>query len=96
MATGEGNYVVADMPQKLKKKIQRKVADSGLTQTEIARKAGVSQGTIYKLLHTNTKHDYDTIKKICKVIDMDPKEVFLSIHAPEILRYLKPDIAAKK
>lgn len=39
---------------------------AGEKQVAIAKKAGVSQGTIYKLLYTETKPTMDIIMKIAK------------------------------
>lgn len=38
--------------------------EEGEKQVEIAKKSGVSQGTVYKLLYTDTKPTMDTIIKI--------------------------------
>lgn len=43
--------------------VKKKVAE-GERQMDIANRTGVSQGTIYKLLYTNTRPTMDTIMKI--------------------------------
>lgn len=48
--------------------------EAGEKQVAMSRKTGVSQGTIYKLLYTDTKPTIDTIIKICKGYDLPLKD----------------------
>ena len=61
---------------------------------EVARRARVSQGTVWKLINTETKHSFDTIKKICDIIGLNPTETFVSIHGLTRTKDLKTDISA--
>jgi len=44
----------------------KKQVESGVTQTEIANRVGVSNATVYKMLYTNTTLTLATIRKIAK------------------------------
>ena len=72
-------------------KIEKRIKELGLTQLELAKRAGVSQGTIFKMLYTNTKHSLDTIGKVSKVLGLDAENIFLELHG-----FLKTDISATK
>jgi len=62
-----------------RKQIADRINDLGLTQIEVAQKSKLSQGTIYKLIHTTTIHNFDTVERIAKIIKVDPYELMLSL-----------------
>ena len=49
--------------------IKNKVAE-GISQTEIARKCGISNGTITKILYSDTKLTLETIRKIARAYNI--------------------------
>jgi transcriptional regulator with XRE-family HTH domain len=53
---------------------------SGISQTDIARKCGISNGTITKILYSETKLTLDTIKKIAIAYGL-PLSYFLEDYA---------------
>ena len=59
--------------------IQEKLAEeirlSGMTQTEIAKKVGVSQQTISHYVKGDKFPAIDTFANLCNVLDIDPAEI---------------------
>lgn len=58
------------------KKLKCLVAMSGMTQQELANKAGVNQGTVVRILHGyNKRSGFRTIGKLAKALGIEPMEL---------------------
>ena len=59
--------------------IQAKIAEaiklSGMTQSQIAQKVGVSQQTISHYLKGDKMPSLDTLANLCEVLDLDANDV---------------------
>jgi len=71
--------------------IEERIQEMEITQLEVAKRAGVSQATIFKMINTNTKHSLETISKVAKVLGLDAESIFLELHG-----FLKTEISATK
>ncbi|MCM1441053.1 MAG: helix-turn-helix domain-containing protein [Roseburia sp.] len=62
---------------KIRKNLIEAIKQSGLTQTEIARRLGVKQATIacYISDKKNAMPALDTFAKLCAVLDLDANEI---------------------
>lgn len=56
-------------------KIAEAIRESGLTQTAIAKRLGVSQQTIGQYLSGRAMPALDTFANLCAVLDLDPAEI---------------------
>lgn len=56
-------------------KIAEGIRESGLTQTAIAKRLGVSQQTIGQYLSGRAMPALDTFANLCAVLDLDPAEI---------------------
>ena len=56
----------------IRKRFQEAIRQSGMTQTEIAKKIGVCQQAIGQYLHQNKMPALDTFANLCEVLDVDP------------------------
>ena len=59
----------------IQKQISDAIKNSGLSQTEIAKKCGVSQQTISHYYKGDKAPSIDTFANICAVLDLDPFEI---------------------
>ncbi len=57
--------------EQIRKRLQEAIKQSGMTQTEIAKKIGVRQQTIANYLHQNKMPALDTFANLCKVLEVD-------------------------
>ncbi|MCI8370520.1 MAG: helix-turn-helix transcriptional regulator [Clostridia bacterium] len=57
--------------EKIRKRLQEAIKQSGMTQTQIAKKIGVRQQTIANYLHQNKMPALDTFANLCKVLEVD-------------------------
>jgi len=62
--------------------IKKKVAE-GAKQVEIAKRAGISQGTVYKLLYTDTNPTMDTIVKIANGYGLPSSQFIAAEDGPQ-------------
>ena len=56
-------------------KLIESIKQSGLTQTEIARRIGVSQSAVAHYVKGDIIPSLDTFASLCKVLDLDANEV---------------------
>ncbi len=56
-------------------KLVTAIKDSGLTQTAIAKRLGVSQQTIGQYLSGRAMPALDTFANLCAVLELDPAEI---------------------
>jgi len=55
--------------------ITEAIRNSGLTQTELARRLGIGQQTISEYLHGKSMPALDTFANLCAVLDLDANEI---------------------
>ena len=60
---------------KIRENIQEAIKQSGMTQTEIAKRIGVIQQTIACYLSGKALPALDTFAKLCAVLDLDANEI---------------------
>ena len=53
------------------KRLQEAIKQSGLTQTEIARKLGIIQQSVQQYVSGRAMPALDTFANLCKVLDVD-------------------------
>ena len=67
--------IVADKPTKLEKKLIDAIKATGLSQSELARLAGVNQGTLSRFLADNVAErrtlSLPTADKLCQVLGLE-------------------------
>lgn len=56
-------------------KIAQSIKESGLTQTQLAKKLGIKQPTIGQYLSGRAMPALDTFANLCAVLDLDPAEI---------------------
>lgn len=59
----------------IKNKIAEAIKQSGLTQSEIARRIGVKHPQISCYVHGQKMPALDTFAKLCAVLDLDANEI---------------------
>lgn len=60
---------------RIRVKLQEAIKQSGMTQTEIAKRVGVIQQTIACYLSGKALPALDTFAKLCAVLDLDANEI---------------------
>lgn len=63
----------------IRTKLIEAIQQSGITQTELAKRVGVIQQTIAAYLHQNKMPALDTFANLCEVLDLDANDI-LCIH----------------
>ena len=61
--------------QEIQMKLAESIKQSGLTQTEIAKRIGVKQSQVSCYLHGKKMPALDTFANLCIVLDIDPAEM---------------------
>lgn len=56
-------------------RLREAIRDSHMTQTEIARRLGVTQSTIYKYLHCDKFPSIDTFANLCEILDVSADDI---------------------
>ena len=51
------------------------IKQSGMTQTELAKRIGVCQQAIGQYLHQNVMPALDTFANLCAILDLDANEI---------------------
>ncbi|MBQ8885105.1 MAG: helix-turn-helix transcriptional regulator [Clostridia bacterium] len=59
----------------IRKNLIEAIKQSGMTQSEIAKKVGVCQQAIGNYLHQNKMPALDTFANLCVVLDVDPADI---------------------
>ena len=59
----------------IRAKLQEAIKQSGLSQTEMAKKIGIGQQTVSEYLHGKSMPALDTFANLCAVLDVDPAEL---------------------
>ena len=55
--------------------IQNAIRQSGMTQTDLAKKLGIYQSAVGQYLSGRAMPALDTFANLCKVLDLDPAEI---------------------
>ena len=61
--------------KQIQDKIIQAIKESGLTQTELAKRLGVKQPTIGQYLSGRAMPALDTFANLCAVLDVDPSDI---------------------
>ena len=56
-------------------KLQAEIKNSGLSQSEIARRLGIRSQTVCNYVSGKKMPSLDTFANLCKVLDLDPAEI---------------------
>ena len=59
----------------VRKRLLESIKQSGLSQTELAKRLGVSQPTIAYYLRGDKLPALDTLANLCKIIDVSPSYI---------------------
>lgn len=58
--------------EKIRENLVTSIKDSGLTQTEIARRLQIKQQTVQQYISGRALPSLDTLANLCKIIDVSP------------------------
>lgn len=61
--------------EQLRKKLQEAIRQSGMTQTQLAKKIGVIQQSIAQYLSGRAMPALDTFANLCVALDLDPADI---------------------
>ncbi len=61
--------------EQIQKRLANEIRQSGLSQTEIAKKINVKQPTIGQYLSGRAMPALDTFANLCAALDLDPSEI---------------------
>ena len=61
--------------QDIQKNLAKAIKQSGMTQTELGKKLGVSQQTISHYLKGDKLPALDTFANLCAIIDVNPQDI---------------------
>lgn len=59
----------------IQKRLREAIKTSGISQSDIARKLGVSQSTVSKYLRLNKYPSIDTFANLCEILDVSSDEI---------------------
>ncbi len=57
--------------EQIRRRLSAEIKNSGLTQSEIAKRIGVEQQQVSKIVNGNSKLSLDLFSNICKMLDLD-------------------------
>ena len=57
--------------EQIRRRLSAEIKNSGLTQSEIAKRMGVEQQQVSKIVNGNSKLSLDLFSNICKMLDLD-------------------------
>lgn len=61
--------------KQIQEKIIQSIKESGLPQTELAKKLGIKQPTVGQYLSGRAMPALDTFANLCAILDLDPAEI---------------------
>lgn len=59
----------------IRKNLITAIKESGLTQNELAKRLNIKQQSVQQYLSGKTMPALDTFANLCKVLDVDPKDI---------------------
>ncbi len=65
--------------EEIQKRLQEAIKQSGMTQTEIAKRTGIIQQSVAQYVSGRAMPALDTFANLCAVLDVDPADI-LCIH----------------
>lgn len=68
---------------KIRKRIQESIKESGQSQTEIAKQLGISQQAVQRYLSGQAMPALDTLANLCQVLDLDANYILCIDNKPE-------------
>lgn len=79
----------------MKSRINNRFRETGMTQTELALKAGVSQSTVNRVLNSPTKNWIDTVRKIADALEVPLEYLIIEDEKKAMLSLLAHDMSEK-
>ena len=67
----------------IQKRVSEAIRQSGLSQTEIGKRLGVSQQSVSHYVKGDKMPALDTFANLCVVLDVDPAELLCTEERPE-------------
>ena len=67
----------------IQKRVAEAIRQSGLSQTEIGKRLGVSQQSVSHYVKGDKMPALDTFANLCVVLDVDPAELLCTEGSPE-------------
>lgn len=61
--------------QQIRERIISEIKNSGLSQTELAKKLGIKQPTVGQYLSGRAMPALDTFANLCSILDLDANEI---------------------
>lgn len=61
--------------EQIRERLGEAIRNSGMTQTELARRLGIRQPTIGQYLSGRSMPALDTFANLCKVLDVDANDI---------------------
>ena len=61
--------------EQIRERLAEDIRNSGMTQTELARRLGIRQPTIGQYLSGRSMPALDTFANLCKVLDVDANDI---------------------
>ena len=61
--------------EQIRERLAEAIRNSGMTQTELARRLGIRQPTIGQYLSGRSMPALDTFANLCKVLDVDANDI---------------------
>lgn len=61
--------------KQIQEKIIQSIKESGLTQTELAKRLGIKQPTVGQYLSGRAMPALDTFANLCAILDLDPADI---------------------
>ena len=61
--------------EQIRERLAEVIRNSGMTQTELARRLGIRQPTIGQYLSGRSMPALDTFANLCKVLDVDANDI---------------------
>lgn len=77
------------METRIGEKIIRKRKELGLTQSELAKKAGIAQSTLSNIEKGKQRPQFDTISAICRVLGLSILELLTYEEKPSRIRFFE-------
>ncbi len=59
----------------IQKRLKEAIKQSGMTQTEIAKKAGIIQQSVAQYVSGRAMPALDTFANLCVILDVDPADI---------------------
>jgi transcriptional regulator with XRE-family HTH domain len=70
-----GGMEVSDLARVIRENIKRVLVEQGVSQNELSRRTGISQGSIFNLLRGDREIQTDTVQKIADALGVKSTEL---------------------